>query len=72
MLNNDVPSLPHYLTCALMNLKHVWMRSMGILCVYLTQWLSLFFMLVMLFFSLNYAFVICRQAYKDFLTRYMN
>ena len=47
------PLSPHYLACTLMNLKHTKMGSIGILHVYLPQWLSFFFMLTMLFYSLN-------------------
>jgi hypothetical protein len=56
-----VPSLPHYLACTLMNLKHIWTRLRGVLRVYLTQWLPFFFMLAMFFYSLN-----LEQAYNDF------
>ena len=28
----------HYLASILMNLKHIWMRMMEILCVYTTYW----------------------------------
>ena len=41
-----------YSACALMKLKHIWMRSMGILCVCLLEWVTFFFVLMMLFYSL--------------------
>ena len=37
VLNKDIPSLPHYLACTLVNLKHIWTRLTRILRVSLTQ-----------------------------------
>ena len=37
MPNNSVTIDTHYLACTLMNIKHIWMRSTGILHVYLRQ-----------------------------------
>ena len=67
VLSKDVPHVPYYLACTLMNLKHIWMRSTGILRVYLIQRSPSFFMLVMLFSSLN-----LEHACKYFRATYMS
>ena len=54
MFNKGVLFPPHYLPCTLMNLKHVWTRLMGILRVYLAQYLPFSFYVTMLFYSLNH------------------
>lgn len=55
------PLSPHYLAYTLMNLELIWMRSTEILHVYLTHRSAFFFMLLMLFCSLNQ-----EHTYKDY------
>ena len=50
-----------------MSLKHIWMSLMGILRVYLNQWLPFSFMLIMLLYFLN-----LEHACKDLWTSYMS
>jgi hypothetical protein len=61
VLNKIIPCFPYWLACTLLNLKHIWMRSMGIFYVYLAQWLPFFCMLTMMLY-----FLYLEHAHKDF------